>query len=137
MNDFKKAISEAQAEKESKEKKKEQEATEHKAQLEKWIAEVRSWEKEVYYPILKDVDAAIKDIGGWTQSVDTQTGVYNVTVQARGKGQKIILRIARDGTLGTVTDGGHGGDELGKISDSGTTKRFRDLLVGAVKKAAS
>jgi len=137
MNDFKKAISEAQAEKESKAKKKVQEATEHEVQLERWIAEVQSWQKEVYYPALKEVDAAIKDIGGWTQSVETQTGVYNLTLQAHGKGQRIVLRVARDGTLSTVTDGGYGGIELGKISDSGTTKRFRDLLVGAVRKVAS
>jgi hypothetical protein len=86
---------------------------------------------------LRATDEALKEIGGRTQSVNAQTGVYNVTVQARGNGQTIIFKISHDGTLGTVTYGGYGGDELGKISDSETTKRFRDLLVGAVKKAAS
>ncbi|WMT71138.1 hypothetical protein [Bradyrhizobium sp. Ash2021] len=137
MNEFKKAISETQAEKDAKEKNKEQHATERQEQLQKWTADVRSWEKQVYYPILKDTDEALKDIGGQTQSMNAQPGVYNVTVQARGNGQTIIFKIALDGTLGTVTHGGYGGNELGKISDPDTTARFKELLVGAVKKAAS
>lgn len=137
MNEFKNVISEAQAENDARDRKQKQQSAEQLEILKKRSDEIRSWEKEVFYPLVNDADDALKDIKGRIQCVNTQSGLYSITLQAGGKGQAFILNVARDGTLNVVTHGGYGANELGKISNPETTKQLKELLVEAVRKAAS
>ncbi len=137
MNDYRKAVSDGQAEKAAIERDKELRTAERQEQLQKWAADVQSWESNVYRPILDDASEALKQIGGRVHSVNAQPGLYNITVQAGGKGQQIILKIDLKSMLQTVTQGGYGGHELGNISDPKTTNQLTGLLLEAVRKVAS
>jgi len=137
MNDFKKAVSDAQAQKAEAERNKERITAEQKEKLQKWLADVLAWEKAVYNPTLKDAEDALKDIGGVVRGLSTQQGTYDLTIQARGKAQRTLFKIERDGTLNIVTHGGLGAAELDNIVQPSTARRFKDELIQMVKAVAS